>query len=430
MLCSLGFVWIIGMSPLASAQDDEEQAQYADAKTKVIEPLNASVAKGLLEASELNDAGDLTGMIKILDKLMEDYDDYNTTSKANIWQTYAYVYYQQENLPKAIDAYKKLIAIPQVGEKSEALYVGALYSIAQMYFLQEDYQNGVNSLENWFAVTPEPGANAWVLLGQGYYQLENYDKALPAILTAIDINEKEGKEVKENWYLLVRAMYYLKEDYKSTMDVIKILVQKFPKQQYYSQMAAMYGELGESFNQFSTMLAMNDGDLTVSDSDYVILAQFLMQNENPYKAGLVLQEGLDKGVVEPKETTLKLLSNAWVLSREDEKAIDALSKAAKISDTGDVYQSLSSIYMNVEKWTEALDAINNAFKVGDLKREDQAYIVKGMVLYNLKRFDEARTAFEQARKDDRSRNTAAQWLKYVKSEKDRDAEMKKALASN
>ena len=427
IICSVGFVLIVAQPALVWADDDDPQPKYDDTETKVIESLNAPVAKALAEAGELNDVEDYDGILRVLDKLMEDYDDYNTTSKANIWQFYGYAYYQKDNIPKAIESYKKLVSIPDVAEKSEALYTGALYSIAQFYFLQEDYQNGVTALEKWFSVTPEPGAQAWILLGQGYYQLENYDKALPAILTAIEINDKEGKEVKETWYLLARAMYYMKEDYQSTWDILKILVERFPKEQYYAQMAAMYGELNKPYEQYSTMLAMYDDSMFESGTDYVVLAQFLMQNDNPFKAGQVLEDGLKKDLVEPKETTLKLLANAWVLSHENEKAIDALSQAAKVAETGDVYASLGQSYLNVEKWDQALDAINNAFKKGDMKRDDTAYIVKGMALFNLKRYDESIKAFEQARKDDRSRTTATQWLKYVKSERDREFELAKSL---
>ena len=40
----------------------------------------------------------------------------------------------------------------------------------------------------------------------------------------------------------------------------------------------------------------------------------------------------------------------------------------------------------------------------------------GMALFNQKRLEQARRAFERARRDNRSRRTATQWIAYVDSE--------------
>ncbi|MCH8227608.1 MAG: hypothetical protein IIC63_04245, partial [Proteobacteria bacterium] len=61
-------------------------------------------------------------------------------------------------------------------------------------------------------------------------------------------------------------------------------------------------------------------------------------------------------------------------------------------------------------------AIQKGLKLGGLKRDDQANIMLGMALFNQKRLTQARRAFERANRDNRSKRTAGQWIKYVDSE--------------
>ena len=412
----------------AVVAQEKEQAKPKPRKTKVIQSMSATVAKALQKAAEANEAEDFNGVLKILDGLMKKYDGYNETEKANVNQFYAFTYYQLEQNDKAIEAYKRLLAIPNVEEKAEALHRGTLYSLAQMLFLKEDYRGAVKYLEEWFAITTEPGANAYVLLGQGYYQMDDYDKALPNVLKAIDIQNAKGKEVKENWYLLARAMYFSKEAYQDAFDVSRILIHKFPKKGYYSAVAQLYGQLGEEFNQYSAYAALHDGGMMESSAEYVTYASLLFQNDRPYKAAVVLEEGFKKKKVDRNENNLKLLANGWMLCKNDKKAIPVLEDAAKIAETGDTYASLAQSYLNLEKFEEAYKAARNAFKKGKLKRADNAYIVQGMALFNLKRYDESIKAFKNARKDDRSKKMATQWLKYVTSERDREKALKKGLS--
>ena len=65
---------------------------------------------------------------------------------------------------------------------------------------------------------------------------------------------------------------------------------------------------------------------------------------------------------------------------------------------------------------DAADAAKKGLAVGDLKREDTANIMYGMALFNQKKLEQARRAFQAASKDKRSKRAAAQWIKYVDSE--------------
>lgn len=412
---------------MGQAQAAEEQKKPTKRKTKKTPTLNLKLHEKLQEAQTLNEGGDIAGALRILDALKtpKKYDKYNSYERAMIWNFYAFMYYSQENYTKTIEAYRNVLKQPDL---PEALQVGTLYSLSQIYFVQENYRKAVDTLNEWFKVAENPGANAYILLGQGYYQMKDYKNAIPAVEKAIEISRSRQKPVKENWYLLLRAMYYDREDYKKTFDILRTLTHEYPKKEYYSQLAAMYGELKQEFSQYSTVAAMNDSQQLTKNAELVTYAQFLLQNERPYRAAVILDKGLKDKIVEKTDRNYKLLGNAWTLAKEDKKAIPAFESAAKLSDTGDIYASLAQSYLNVEDWNKAISSVNKAFKKGKLKRPDTAHVVKGMALFNLKKYNESMDAFEKAKKDKRSRKIAQQWLRYVKGERDRARALKKGLS--
>jgi tetratricopeptide (TPR) repeat protein len=136
----------------------------------------------------------------------------------------------------------------------------------------------------------------------------------------------------------------------------------------------------------------------------------------PYKAATLLEKEMNENIVESNERNLRLLSQAWYQAREDEKAIPPLERAAGMSEDGELYVRLAQAHLNLENWSEAAQAVQKGIQAGGLKRSDTANIMLGMALFNQKRLEQARRAFERAAGDNRSRRAAQQWIAYVDSE--------------
>ena len=110
------------------------------------------------------------------------------------------------------------------------------------------------------------------------------------------------------------------------------------------------------------------------------------------------------------------MSQAWYQAREDQKAIPPLQQAAKMSSDGELYVRLAQANLNLENWAEASAAVQKGIQLGGLKRNDTANIMLGMALFNQKRLEQARRAFQLAAADKRSSRAANQWIAYVDSE--------------
>ena len=141
-----------------------------------------------------------------------------------------------------------------------------------------------------------------------------------------------------------------------------------------------------------------------------------MMHGVPYKAAVVLDREMNAGIVESNERNLRLVSQAWYGAREDQRSIPPLERAADLSKDPELYVRLAQSQINLENWKEAAEALQKGIRLGGLKRSDQANIMLGMALFNQKRLEQARRAFENAARDNRSKRAAGQWIAYVDSE--------------
>ncbi len=405
-----------GWAPLAAAQAQEKQKDTRE--TRRTPALRNNVYEKLAEAQAAAEAKDLRQAEKILDGMVAagGKKALNSYELANVYNLYAFIYYSQENYTKALQAYENVVAQPDI---PLAMEINTRYTIAQLYFVQEQWQQGINALQKWFDMTDTPNANAYVLLAQGYYQLKDYNKALSNVEKAISMYNEKGKLPKEQWYNLARFLYFEKGDINKTVDVLEILLTHYPKKQYWVQISHMYGEQKKDSEQLSAMETAYVQGMLDQGTEQVTMAYLYLNGEVPYKAAKVMDKGLKDGSIESKSKNWEVAGSAWRQAQEVEKSIPAMEKAAELSDTGELYARLGNIYLDGDENKKAISAINKGLARGGVKRPDNARLVLGMAYFNTKQYDKAREAFTAAARDERSAKYAAQWIKYMDSELER-----------
>jgi len=421
LLWSANTIVPISADGIALAQQTEKE----DVKTRKTPAMREKVYKRLSEAQELVEAGDVSGAINVLDDV-KGMRDLNSYEVAQMWNFYGFIYYSAERYKESIKAYETVL---QQTDIPVAMETNTLYTIAQLYFTIEDYKKAEQALLNWFKVAEDPGADAYVLLGQALYQQQRYKDAIAPVEKAISMAQADGKQVKENWWLLLRVFYYELENYPKVAEFLEILVRDYPKKEYWTQLSGVYGELGKSRKQlYAYEIAYMQGFLTKS-SELVTLAQLFMQENVPYKGAMILEKGMKDGIVDKDYKNYRLLAQAYQVAREDKKSIAPLTEAAKLSDDGELYYRLAQAYANLDQWNDSITAVQKALEKGGLKRPDSAQVLMGMAYFNLERYAEAERAFMAAAKDKRSSGTANQWVAYISKERERQAELARALAA-
>ena len=399
------------------AQDGGER------KTKKAPAMSEKVYKKLTEAQELIEDNKYEEGLSVLRSLERDskLSDYE---RAQTYNYFAYTYFTMERYGDAIKAYENVLRQPDL---PEALEVNSIYTLAQLYFIQEDYPRAIEIINRWLKLVEKPTENAYMLLGQAYYQLEKYKESLVPLNEAYKMVKARGDTPRENLLLLLRVDYFSLGDYKNMLRILKELVTLYPKAEYWKTMAGAFSEMKQLDKQMSVFeLLYERGDLS-RGNEQLNLANLYLMHEVPYKAAVVLDKGMKKGLIKEDVRNLRLLSQAWLQAQESKKSIDPLREAARLSDEGDVDIRLAQAYINLDNYKDAVSALRSGLRKKGIKRIDQAYVMLGMSLFEIKQYNASIEAFSEAAKDSRSRKTAESWIKYVRSERDRERQLEESL---
>ncbi len=349
----------------------------------------------------------------------------NSYEIAMMHNFYGFIYYNENDLPKAIAAFEKVVAEEGI---PETLRLSTTFSLAQLAMANSDYNKVITFLDQWDAInTKDKPESYYVLRAQTYYQLKDYQQGLNYITQAITLSDSEGKVPKENWLVLQRAMYYSLNQSDKVVKVLERMVKLYNKPEYWVQLAGMYGETGQEKQQLAIIEAAYQQGFLTSKSDLRQLAQVYLYNGLAYKAAIVMSKAIEAGIAEQTAKNYAFVAEAMIQAKEDAQSIKYFVKAAQLSSSGNYDQRLAQVYINTEQYEEAADSARKALDKGNLDFESNAFVALGMAQFNLQNFDASILAFEQAQIHKKSQRLAKQWIKYVKREKIHAETLKTAL---
>jgi len=305
-----------------------------------------------------------------------------------------------------------------------------LYQVAQVLFLQEKYREALQYAQRWFKTQEDPSADAYMLIGQAHYQLKQYNKALPMVQKGISKYEELGSIPKEGWLNLLSNIYREKKQFRKMLPPVKQLVQHYPKKNYLLSLGYIYNELDDLDSMSALYVAMYDQGLLKSESELNTVSSLLMNLDNPFKASQVMDKGFKDGVFKKNLKNYRVYSQALYAAREYEKSLEPLSQAAKLSKDGKLNDQLGQAYINLNQWRNAESALKRAISKGKLRDLGQTTISLGLVQFELKRPQEALKTFNRALRYEKVASAAGNWIKYVNSEIQREAELKKEIVIN
>ncbi len=427
---------------------DKDDLKYDERKTRRTPALSAKIYKVLGDAQEQADANNYPGALQILEEgLGSKIDKLNSYEKAQYYNFKGFLYYSQENYDAALTAYENVLRQENLPAAMEDTTV---YTMAQLYFIKEDYNSSIKMMNRWLKYQPTPTAQPLILLGQAYYSLgtkegipqsqanAHFKKGIPYILQAIDLYKEAGKEPKENWYLLLRVMYFELKENQKVVDILELLVNKWPKKEYWLQLAGMYGEMASDAKsekeravlekkQLATYEAAYRQGFLAKSSELVNMSQLYMYHETPYWASVVIDKGLKSGKIEKTKKNYENLAQSRINAQDMRDALAPLRVAAEMSDDGELYKKLGQVYMQLDDYKNGAKYLGLALKKGGLKRTDTVAILEGMCYFNMGQLDNARKSFEVAAKDKRSRKQARKWISYLSKEKERLRQIKEFL---
>ncbi|CAN5234644.1 hypothetical protein BH24PSE2_BH24PSE2_13300 [soil metagenome] len=335
-------------------------------------------------------------------------DDY---AQALIWQTFGFLYAQQDDYPTAIEYFEKALdsdALPNAAQS------GTLYSLAGMYTSREEYQKSIDTLMRWWPLEKQPRPEAYILMASNYAEMKKYREALPYVEAAIAGSEKP----QESWYQLALAIHFETEQYEEAVKILRKMVARWPdKLRNWEMLAGAHQELEQDAQALAAQMLAYEKDLVEEERKLLNLARLNMFLDLPYDAGKLLEKEIEAGNVEPTQKNLELLLSAWTSAREFDKAIEVIDKLAPMADDGNYYLQKAQLFAEKTQWKEVAEAAREAVDKGGMKEKQTggAYLLLGIALAELERYDDAIAALEEAKGYDKtSREQADGWIDYVR----------------
>jgi tetratricopeptide (TPR) repeat protein len=424
-ILSLGLVvFIVGSVEIFSASfvhaDTEVKSISVKAKSRVrrTPALRPVVYTKLEEVQKLADKKNYTAAFEKLTLLQK--MQRNSYEQAMTFSMQAYVHFNKENWAEAAKSYESLLNIKNIPISLEET---TLFSLAKLYFIQEQYKPALETLNTWFELTEKPNSQAYVMRAQMHYEMKNYLSALPDIKRAMSIAHEQGLKKPENWLLLERAIYYQNKDFKAMERCLKDLVALYPKKSYWLQLAAIYNELNKPLKELAIMEMMYDQGVLQSELELVNLAQALLANNSPYKSASIILTGIKDKKIEENAKNLRLLGDSLMLAKEYSESINVLERAANLSQQSKDYFKVAQLAVDRQLWDKAENYLEKAIALGGLSQPQDALVLKGTVLFNRENLSAARTEFEKAKTYSSTQKVAEQWLGYIDAEMQRRAYM-------
>jgi tetratricopeptide (TPR) repeat protein len=287
----------------------------------------------------------------------------------------------------------------------------ARFQIARLYMAENKWKEGAAALEEWFKTAQNPNSAAYHLLAVAYYEMGDHSAALAPAQKAVDLG---GARPQESWLQLLLAIQIELKQYRPAAATVRRLLEQTPtNKNYWLQYAGLESTLGDTTGAEAAIELPYRAGWFTGEENALRVTQFLIQAGIPYRAGEILSQSMQKGEAKSDIQNYNLLSNCWLASKEYEKAIKPMRRAADLSPTGENYLRLAQVYVQREDWPNAADTLQLAINRGGLKAPGDALLLMGIVDYNQKQLNNARGWFTKAKGYSSSRAHAEGWLAHL-----------------
>lgn len=235
---------LAGLTLLYAATDVQAQrAAFRSANAASTRPapaLRMAVYEQLNRAQQCAEANDWACATSVIEALKAE-DDLGSYERAQTANFEAFIAFQNNDTPAAIDAYERMLTEPDLPRRLET---NTQYTLAQLYTSAERYDDALDRLDAWWPEDGPDNPGPYVLRSQIEYQREDNEAGLAAIDQALAVAEARGIEAEEGWYQLKNVFHYKLEDYDGVVAMLEQLIERWPRDDYFEQLAGVQNLLG------------------------------------------------------------------------------------------------------------------------------------------------------------------------------------------
>ncbi|WP_129134603.1 tetratricopeptide repeat protein [Luteimonas sp. YGD11-2] len=245
----------------------------------------------------------------------------------------------------------------------------SMMMLAQLQAQDEEYEQALATLDRYLEGSQSSKADDLALKGQILVQAGRPQDAIPVLRQAIDAAETPNM----GWTQALMAAYLDTENTTEATRLAEQIAAASPgDKRSQLNLASMHIQADNSAEAIAIMERLRaEGQLTEDREYRNLFALHLNTEGGEPKAIEVINEGLEKGVLEGNHQTYLALGQAYYFSEQVAPAIDAYQKAAPLAENGETYLNLARILFNEDRIPEAKQAAQQALDKG-VRNPDEA----------------------------------------------------------
>ncbi|MGM0632314.1 MAG: tetratricopeptide repeat protein [Pseudomonadota bacterium] len=402
------------------AQDDDDDGPREPPPTRSSDTLSERVYRVISDVQEMmnpedGSEPDLESAKEELDELNERYDSLNDFEKSTLLNFYTNYYLGVDDIQSALETFERILTIENLRNEAR---LRALMALGQIYASEERYEEAIEAFDEWRSLSEEESATVFLMLANSHYNLENYDQAIPFLLDHMDLLEAEGREIRRNVYSLLNVMYFETEQYELARENLETMIILFDEGADWRNLAAVHGFLDNDQERIRILeLAYRKGYLE-SEGQFMNLAQSLAGLDAPIRGVQILEDGMERGIVEENGDNLRRLTQMYMMASEFDDATAPALRYAETANEAEAYDYLGYIYYMSGNYADAVEAIQQALDMGlEQDAEADAHLFLARSLVELERFDEAEQSARRA--NELGNDSAESYISFIENSRQR-----------
>ena len=372
---------VASTSPAVSAQADECQRRgrrggsqveerYPDAtRTSPDESASARMAKRLNGLNSAMEDEDYAKAIEQAEDILGQSraSDYDKAYAANVA---GYASFNSDDVEGAKRYINQSIELDALDNTN---HFQAMLMLAQLYAQDDESDQALAMLDRYLEGSGSTDPGDVGLRGQILYNAERYEEAIPALSQAIEASDEPNSNLIQT---LLAAYVETGRDTEATTLAEQIAATAPDDKRSQTNLVSMYMQAGQEDKAIEVLERLRAAGELTEDREYRnLMAMHLNRDGGEAAAIAVINEGLEKGVLEENHQTYLALGQAYYFSDQADPAIDAYRKAAPLDDDGETWLNLARVLYGEGREGEAADAARQALEMGVRNAEDARRII-------------------------------------------------------
>ncbi len=277
---------------------------------------------------------------------------------STIYVMLGHYHYQQDNIPEAIANNRKAI---DAGGLQPDEAIGIEKNIAQLMIANGDYVEGARALEDWVEATGERNPKNIRYIMQALIQVENYSEALPYAEEWFD--NAEPKERKH--YDLMNFLYNDQGQQSKQLEIVLAMIEKWPEDQaLWDNWISLLNNGGRERDAFDVHKMRYAAGHYSSEANIKKLVEYHHYYGQPYQAARIMEVELTRHRLQNTEENYLRLYGLYRESREPEKALGAIERAAGFFGSHKIWADYGSALCEAGQTDKADKAFETAIEIG------------------------------------------------------------------